>query len=294
MKGLWLAVALGSASVVRAQAIGSVAFADADVTAGGSKMLPVASGRAELTGSATVTAKDRTAAITLARGGTVRVCRTTPVHLAAGPDALVLGLDRGAMEIKAKAAAGDVVMTPDMRITMPGGGELDLRMRVSPDGDTCVENRGKKAPALMISDAFGEADYLVKPGQHVLFEHGSLRAVVDHETTPCGCPPDEVRAVPLAEALLSGGPGSVTAQAAAAAHPFPEAVSAGLAPAAAGPMPPVGVEQTQVSTTLAASPGEGRSAAAAPVVAAPSATSAEAKGGPFRAVGRFFKRIFVR
>ena len=43
--------------------------------------------------------------------------------------------------------------------------------------------------------------YELAPDQHVLFEHGSLREVVDHETSPCGCP--EPKGMSVADALVA-------------------------------------------------------------------------------------------
>src|SRR4051794_7493507 len=155
--------------------IGSVGIADATVAGA----LEVNNGRAQLLGASTVTARDHTAEVALNRGGTVRVCSTSGLHLTAGKGALdaplMLALDRGAVELAARMTASDVVMTPDLRFTMKSTGPLDLRLRVARNGDTCVENRGAAAPVLNVADQFGEASYEVKPGQHVLFEHGSLK-----------------------------------------------------------------------------------------------------------------------
>ena len=306
MKYWWLLLGMYSAGVLHAQVLGSVPIADANASTSG-HLAEVAGGRASLTGNSAVVAKDRTAEVALARGGVVRLCQTSGLHLAGSNDILLLGLDRGAVEIRMKAGVSDVVMTPDLRFTMPEGGPLDLRVRVTSNGDTCVENRGRKAPSLVISDAFGEASYVVKPGQHVLFEHGSLREVVDRETTPCGCPPNEMRAVPLAEAMLHGGSGSVTPKQAEEAHPFPAAQSEGLAAAAPLPAEAPGVVHAQVSTTLAFDPTAAKSAAdttpAEPATPSPHSMTQpfpvaqrqhSAAAAPFRAVGRFFKRIFVR
>ena len=300
----WLALALGSTGILHAQALGTVAATDATVTTNSSHVIEISGTRAILTGSSTVTAGSRTAEVSLTRGGSVAVCRTTGLHVAGSGDTLVLGIDRGAMEVHMKASASDVIMTPDLRMTMSNAGALDLRVRVSSNGDTCVENRQKKGPSLMIQDAFGEASYLVKPGQHVLFEHGSLREVVDRETTPCGCPPDELRPVPLAEALLHGGSGSVSPQQAQAAYPFPSAQSGELASPAPEPAEASGVTHTQVATTIMFDPVKDGAAAKAPAtvesvpvpVVSRSETIAqgEAKGGPLRAIGRFFKHIFAR
>lgn len=165
----------------------------------------------------------------------------------------MLSLDRGAIEIATRVSTSDVVMTPDLRFTMAEPGALDLRLRVARNGDTCVENRGGAAPVLHIADQFGESSYELKAGQHVLFEHGSLKEVVDHESEPCGCPAAPV--VSVAEAGVNGptvaAPGSAVAtKTAAEQHPFPAAQSVGLAPASGPPQAPAGMVHAQVSTTL--------------------------------------------
>lgn len=296
------AVLIFAAPLVRAQTgvLGTVAIADAAVTAPAGEIVAVGAGRANISGVNTVTANPaRNAEVALTRGGSVLVCQTSSLHLAgsnSGP--MLLALDRGAMEIRMKPDAADVVITPDLRFTMPSGGTLDLRVRVSFNGDTCVENRGRKAPLLTISDAFGEASYEVKPGQHVLFERGNLREVVDRETTACGCPPDDRTKVTIAEAAINSG-GTVTPKQAEAEHPFPAAVSEGLAPPT--PVPPDAPPtetHVQVASTLTYDPTAAKTVDTAPPPAAPApetSTSGNAqKHGPFRALGRLFKHIFVR
>ena len=249
--------------VARAQQpIGTVGVQDATVAGA----LEVTNGRAVLIGNTTVTAREHAAEISLSRGGTVRVCSTSGLHVTAGKGGatapLMLALDRGAIEVNMSATTNDVVVTPDLRFTMRSEGPLDLRLRVARNGDTCVENRGEKAPVLGIADQFGEATYELRAGQHVLFEHGSLKEVVDHESSACGCPPEPV--VSVADAGTTGGtpaaPGSaVAAKSAEEQHPFPAAVSAGLAPAASVPQAPAGVVHAQVSTTLSYGAGAGSS-----------------------------------
>ncbi|GAC1426960.1 MAG: hypothetical protein NVSMB62_24620 [Acidobacteriaceae bacterium] len=218
-------------------------------------------GHAVLAGSVAVTAKDHTAPITLGRGGMLRVCQTSVLHLtesraapAAGQLAapLLLSLDRGAIVVQMQATATDALMTPDLRFAVKSAGPLDLRLRVARNGDTCVENRGPGAPTLAVSDPFGGTSYELNSGQHVLFEHGSLHEVVDHEATPCGCPEPGMS---MADLLLAPGPGggkspSPAAAKAEAQHPFPAAVSEGLAPAPEVPQAPAGEVHTQVSDTL--------------------------------------------
>ena len=257
---------LASAATQAQQPIGTVGVQDATV----SGALEVSNGRAVLLGASTVTARDRTADVALNRGGHVLVCATSGLHLTAGKSAidapLMLALDRGAIEIAIRATTSDVVMTPDLRLTLKSAGPLDLHLRVARNGDTCVENRGAAAPIVGVADQFGEASYELHAGQHVLFEHGSLKEVVDNEHEPCGCPAEPV--VSVADAGVTGGtpaaPGaavatdpSETPKTAAEQHPFPAAVSVGLTPASAPPQAPSGVVHAQVSTTL--SYGEGSS-----------------------------------
>jgi hypothetical protein len=309
MKSGWLVAIslLGSAAAAQSQAslraIGSVPVDQAAVVAAPNTSFVLIAGRAQLAGTATVTAKPgRNADVTLQRGGGVLVCQTTALHLTESPDeSLLLALDRGAMEIHMKARATDVVMTPDLRFTMEKPGELDLRMRVTFNGDTCVENRGHKAPELNITDSFGETAYLLKPGQHVMFEHGSLRTVMDRETTPCGCPPEEKPGMSLADALLSGGHNTtITPEQSAAIHPFPTAQSDGLAAPPPGVPEAPGERHVQVASTIAFDPSAGEAATSstpAPVVAvAPPLPPPPAKKNhnPFAAIGRFFKHLFVR
>jgi hypothetical protein len=107
-----------------------------------------------------------------------------------------------------------------------------------------------------------------------MFEHGSLREVVDNEKEPCGCPP------PL-------HPGT---------NEFPVAQSAGLAPlpkpapnaVSLTSAPPQALEPlVYKSADHAAQPA----AEAAPAAAANPPT-AKKKPGFFGSIGKFFRRIF--
>jgi hypothetical protein len=290
------------------QLIGYVSTHDAEVTGASD----VVDGHAVLAGQVSVTAKDHTAPITLGRGGTVRVCQTSVVRLTESRAAelaapLLFSLDRGAIEIQMNATPADAVMTPDLRFAVRSGGPLDLRLRMARNGDTCVENRGVGAPELAVSDPFGESSYELLPNQRVLFEHGSLHEVVDHEGSPCGCP-DEGMSV--AEALIaSGGAAQPAAAKAAAEHPFPAAVSEGLAPAPEVPQAAAGEVHTQVSDALTYTAPTGQEEAGAPTGAAasvaPATGAGTAKGSGQAAsapvhhdlvhvVGRFFRRVFGR
>lgn len=252
-------VVVGGARVLAqeqgARVMGTVATKDALVTGG----LEVQGGRARLMSNTSVTAYDHTAEVKLERGGDVLVCATSQFHLlrVGTGKSLLFGLDRGALELHTPTETQDLILTPDIRFTVEAKGGYDLRVRVTHNGDTCVENAGNKAPVLMLNDAFARASYRVLPGQHVLFEHGDLRQVVDNERSPCGCPagvePEQVAA------------NASAAEKAAAAHPFPAAQSEGLAadPAASSaPNSVVGEKQTQVSTSLSYGAGDGTPASA--------------------------------
>lgn len=240
-----------------AASMGTVPTRDALVTGG----LEVHGDSARLLTNASITAYDHSAAISLARGGEVLICATSQFHLlhSGTESSLLFGLDRGAIELHTDSSPQDVILTPDIRFTLEHPGHFDLRLRVTPNGDTCVDNAGASAPVLTLADPFSGASYRLIPGQHVLFEHGSLREVVDNERSPCGCPP----APPPVQQVAStsnpnltapaADPGQPTTPAAAAAqHPFPAAASEGLAPTPSPPHEPapVGEAQTQVSTVL--------------------------------------------
>jgi hypothetical protein len=310
-------LATGMAPQSRAQQlIGYVPTKDADV----SGKPDVIEGRAVLAGSVAVTAKDHTAGVSLGRGGAVRVCQSSVVHLTesrAAPSAgqlaqpLLISLDRGAVEIQMQATGADALMTPDLRFAVRSAGPLDLRMRVTRNGDTCVENRGVAAPTLAVSDIFGESSYQLNPGQHVLFEHGSLREVVDHEATSCGCP-ETNPGMSIAEALLAPGAGGNAPKPGVAQanvqHPFPAAQSEGLAPPPEVPQAPPGEVHTQVAENLsyngAQPPSPGDVPTAAQAAAGGSlAAGAAAQPGPagepehrdlVHTIGHFFKKIFGR
>ena len=163
----FLPLLLACAAVAPLQAqqlIGYVNTRDAETTGASDVM----DGQAVLTGSASVTAKDHTAPITLGRGGTVRVCQTSVLHLTESktpvvPAPILFSLDRGAIEIQTEGAPNDAIMTPDLRFSVHNAGLLDLRLRIARNGDTCVDNRGSGAPTLAVSDPFGEAMYEVRP-----------------------------------------------------------------------------------------------------------------------------------
>ncbi|MHB1022630.1 MAG: nuclease [Acidobacteriaceae bacterium] len=235
--------------------------------------------------------------IALTRGGEIHLCSLSSLHLSASgtgtTSALMLALDKGAVEVQMPAAtASDILLTPDLRFQLNHAevkaAPLDLRVRVNNSGDTCVENRGKHAPVLTLTEQFGNASYDVLPGQHVLFEHGSLAEVVDNEPSPCGCPPA------LGASLTKGQAGSKEAE-----HPFPLAVSEGLAPPPEPPPSKPGETQMQITMPMTysgdapAGTADSASMAGSDAESAPQAAAPpKPKRGFFHSIGHFFKRMF--
>jgi hypothetical protein len=275
------------------------------VTVSGS--LEVANGKAVIGNNGAITAGDKTADITLARGGALRLCSTTSVHLSRDSSiadlqssALMIALDRGALEASYTTGKySDVLMTPDLRILISGPGTADLKIRVSPKGDTCLDNHGANAPYVTVTSLLEGGLYRVQPNQRVLFEHGSLNDVVDNETEPCGCPPETLEAAKPAPLQPVGGPSSTPADTA-----FPLAQSEGLAPApppATTPAVPAGQAHAEVTVPLvyksdapppAPPPDMAPETKPATTAAAPTQPPAKKQTGFFHGIGHFFSKLF--
>lgn len=268
------------ATVARSQSTAPAGAAPIGSLLAGSSVGVKVSGAVTLDGAKTllgngssVAAGSVTLPVTLTRGGRLNICANTTVHLSqqytpADPRSpFLIALDHGAIEaLYSLAKNSDVVMTPDLRILLSGPGEADVRIRVNQQGDTCVSNRGHDTPYVTVSEQIGTGVYRVQAGQRVMFEHGSVRSVVDNESQPCGCPAQPLVAVAASgqpaisqraarpgqaiapQAPAVGGPSSTPADTA-----FPLAESEGLAPAPKIPAAPAlmpGEESSQISTTL--------------------------------------------
>jgi hypothetical protein len=316
-----IAALLGAGAGVYAQQAPIAYVPAAGVTVSGS--LSVADGKVSIGNNGTIKAGESTAMVKLARGGDLRVCASTEVHLSRdtsvqGADsALMIAMDRGALESSyVPGIYSDVLLTPDLRILISGPGTADLKIRVNKQGDTCVDNHGANAPYVTVTSQFEGGVYRVQPNQRVMFEHGSLQQVVDNEAESCGCP----AAAPVAVAS-SGAKPQPGKTAAEAANPFPLARSEGLAgpePEPTEPVVPVGVAHAEVAAPIAYSaavtpnpeaPGaagkapEALSDARVPTKVqtesqtldaeiAP-ATSPKPHRGFFGSIGHFFKEIFA-
>ncbi len=261
--------------------------------------LEVTAGRAMIASSGSVTSGTRTTDVILPRRGTLRVCASTTVKLAADASApageqagLLMAMDRGAVEMSFATTPAngnaDILMTPDFRILISGPGASEVKVRLGSEGDTCVDNSGKDAPYVVVTSLFESGLYRVQPGQRVMFQHGSLREVVDHEQEPCGCPPPVNTAgnqFPLAESEgLAPTPAPATVPNQKSAPPQvaqvvpPLVYSSGKQQAPAAVAPPSAPVQSAPAT-----------AAPAPVPAKP---AAKKRPGVFRRFGHLLRRIF--
>jgi len=263
-------------------------------------------GRAYLTDSGTISAGDATAQVTLPYRGTMHVCASSTVKLAADSSSgssfasgaasgassgdvpgLLIALDQGAVEMSlaastARAQNADTLLTPYFRIMIGGPNAADVRVRLGDNGDTCVDNAGANAPYVVVTSVFEGGLYRVQPGQRVMFQQGSLQKVVDEEKEPCGCP----------------------SPAKSQANEFPLAQSEGLAPIPPSPPAPVANQTAgngEATTTLVYKSSEAApqpvaipQPAASPATTGPPtpASGAEKKLGFFSRVGHFFKRMF--
>ena len=259
--------------------------------------LQVANGTAFILSSGTVTSGSVTTNVVLPRRGVLRVCASTAVHLSSDTSVpagetpgLMMAIDHGAVEASfATGGNSDILLTPDFRILIGGPGSAEVKVRLGQHGDTCIDNPGANAPYVVVSSVFEGGAYRVQPGQRVMFQHGSLKEVVDQEKEPCGCPPE-------------ARPGT---------NDFPIAQSAGLAPlekpapalpqsGVVAPTPSQQISEPLVYTAAPAAPQQTEApklgdtgplpAEAQP---APSGTTPGKKNsGFFHRVGRFFKKIF--
>jgi len=237
--------------------------------------IEVEGGKAILASSGEVTAGAHAARVQLTHRGELHLCPTTTVALAAANprtedlSGLMLSLSRGALEARYQTGRNaDLILTPDFRIAISGPGVANVDVRLADHGDTCVDNHGDHPATIVVSSVFEGGAYSVGPGQRVIFQHGSLREVIDHASESCGCPPPPKPDEP---------------------NPFPEAVAAGLAPV---PQPPAnaatpGEPHAQLSATLS------HNAAAEPAPApAPTAAPEAKKPGAMARLGHWLSHIF--
>ncbi|MGD0097658.1 MAG: hypothetical protein ABSB60_14285 [Terracidiphilus sp.] len=260
--------------------------------------LEVSANKAIIVASGSITSGSQTTEAILPHRGVLRICASTTVKLAADTSVpagetpgLMMAFDHGAVEASfATGRNSDVLLTPDFRILIGGPGAAEVKVRLGPHGDTCVDNAGVNAPYVLVTGIFDAGDYHVKAGQRVMFQNGSVHEVVDDEKEPCGCPP-------------AGHPGT---------NEFPLAESAGLAPLqeptasapnhaakpqAVGPLVYKSADHT-AQPAPEAQPAEAvPTPTPVPAVETPSEPPDAKQGhkkkhGVFGKIGHFFKKVF--
>jgi len=265
--------------------------ADAAATVTGA--FEVTRGAAVIAASGSVTAASETTRVILPRRGELRVCASTSIKLAADSSVpagdtpgLLMAMDHGAVEMSfamsgAAPNNADMLLTPDFRILISGPGSADVKVRLGQQGDTCVDNSGTDGPYVLVSSVFEGGAYRVQPGQRVMFQHGSLREVVDEEKESCGCPP----------AAAKGNEFPIAQSEGLAPLPKPAAGAAGETAATSVPVGPLVYKSTDHATEPVALPTAPTVATADAEAAAPKPAN-KPKAGFFGKIGHFFRRIF--
>ncbi len=183
LAGLLVLAMNGTASAQ--QAIGELYATDASVK--GSVVL-AGSGTSVLSGSS-IQAGAQAATLKLERGGTLLVCEGTKLSITASQSGrqMLFSLNSGNVEMNYPLGAeADTLLTPDLRLLMPGPGTVHAAVRVSAQGDTCVQSLPGNMASIVVSETMGDATYEVKPDQAVLFKTGHLDQASSSKQN-CGC-----------------------------------------------------------------------------------------------------------
>ncbi|MFI5116173.1 MAG: hypothetical protein ACHP8B_05680 [Terriglobales bacterium] len=147
------------------------------------------SGTSVLSGSS-IAAGAQNATLKLERGGSLLVCSGTNLSVNASQNGreLMFSLNSGNLEMNYPlGAAADTLLTPDLRLLLPGPGTVHIAVKVTPQGDTCVQSLPWNVAAIVVSETMGDATYQVKPDEAVLFKGGHLSAAAPTKQN-CGCP----------------------------------------------------------------------------------------------------------
>jgi hypothetical protein len=173
-------------SALGQQSIGELYAADASVK--GSIIL-AGSGTTVLSGSS-IQAGGQAATLKLERGGSLLVCEGTKLSITSSKTGreLLFSLNSGNLELNYPLGTeADTLLTPDLRLVLPGPGTVHVAVRVTAQGDTCVQSLPWNVSAITISETMGDATYQVKPDEAVVFQGGHLNDAVPSRQN-CGCP----------------------------------------------------------------------------------------------------------
>ena len=148
-----LAVLAMPTTAVAQQSIGELYATDASVK--GSVIL-AGSGTSVLSGSS-IQAGAQAATLKLDRGGSVLVCEGTKltVNVSQNGRELLFSLNTGNLELNySLGTEADTLLTPDLRLMLPGPGTVHVAVRVTPQGDTCVQSLPWNVSAITLSETF--------------------------------------------------------------------------------------------------------------------------------------------
>ena len=283
------------------QTLGELFATDARVK--GSIIL-AGSGTSVLSG-ASIQAGAQAATLKLERGGSLLVCPGTKLSVTASQTGreLMFSMNAGNLEMNYPlGASADTLLTPDLRLLMPGPGTVHVAVHVTPQGDTCVQSLPWNASAIVVSETLGDATYQVKPDEAVLFKGGHLAEGVRSKQN-CGCPvsPPTMVAKAVPPPPVESKPAQPNAQ---PANPLPApssnehvTVDAPFVFRAADPVP----DLTETVATLKLE--NNRVVQLDPVVAPPPNTNnrqakandtakKQSKRGFFSGIGSFFAGLF--
>lgn len=284
-----------SGSATAQQTLGELYATDASVK--GSVVL-AGSGTSVLSGSS-IQAGAQAATLKLDRGGSLLVCEGTKLSLSSSQTGreLLFSLNSGNVELNYPLGAeADTLLTPDLRLLLPGPGIVHVAVRVTPQGDTCVQSLPWNASAIVVSETMGDATYQVKSDEAVLFKGGHL-SDASRSKQNCGCPtspatqvakvapPPPIQPKP-GEPLASAPPPAPPEQHLAVAAPFVFRAN-DPAPDLSANVAMLKLENTkavQLDPTVLPPPGKGQSSGAQ--------TAQKQSHGFFSKIGAFFAGIF--
>jgi cell division septation protein DedD len=181
------------------QPLGQLQATDASVE--GPVILAGAS--ASVLSGSSIEAKVQIATLKLERGGSLLVCPGTKLTVTASQNGheLMFSLNSGNLEMDYQlGTTADTLLTPALRLLMPGPGQLHQAVRVSPNGDTCVQSLPSNATWIVVSETKGDASYQLRPGEAVVFQGGHISGALPTRQN-CGCPAPPPTSVAIATPL---------------------------------------------------------------------------------------------
>ncbi|HVA63296.1 MAG TPA: hypothetical protein VNF74_06200 [Terriglobales bacterium] len=232
---------LGSLALDRSPAAGPQAqrlplatLAGTSVRVSGGAVELDAAGRLRVPDGARIALDGTSAELDLVRGGSIHLCGPARMSLAAGgAQALLVSLERGALELRYASPVADSLLTPDYRITtvVPPDqlATVSASVGLEANGNLCVLNRGS---ALTVERLYDGVEQSVINGQGFEFPPSGAAQVA--ASCPCAAPPPGAVVSPPRSPAQGAGPlfpqqPALTVQAGAAPPP--------AAPAAAAPAP---------------------------------------------------------